>query len=240
MFVAETTLPQISEMSIGHATQFFESLQLTGQRAAIAEKVLKEISERLSFLVNVGLNYLSLSRSAETLSGGEAQRIRLASQIGAGLVGVMYVLDEPSIGLHQRDNERLLNTLIHLRNLGNTVIVVEHDEDAIRAADHVIDIGPGAGVHGGQVVAEGNVDSIMANEDSLTGQFLSGKRKIEVPAERVKGDPAKVLKLTGARGNNLKDVTLTLPVGLFTCITGVSGSGKSTLINDTLFPIAQR
>ncbi|SQK77012.1 Excinuclease ABC subunit A [Tatumella ptyseos] len=240
VFVAETTLPEISEMSIGHATTFFDELQLEGQRAKIAEKVLKEISERLSFLVNVGLNYLSLSRSADTLSGGEAQRIRLASQIGAGLVGVMYVLDEPSIGLHQRDNERLLSTLVHLRDLGNTVIVVEHDEDAIRAADHVIDIGPGAGVHGGQVVAEGDVNAIMANEASLTGQFLSGKRSIEVPAERVKGSPDKVLTLTGARGNNLKNVTLTLPVGLFTCVTGVSGSGKSTLINDTLFPLAQR
>ena len=240
VFVENTTLPTISEMSIGHAMSFFENLKLSGQRAQIAEKVLKEISDRLSFLVNVGLNYLSMSRSAETLSGGEAQRIRLASQIGAGLVGVMYVLDEPSIGLHQRDNERLLGTLIHLRDLGNTVIVVEHDEDAIRAADHVIDIGPGAGVHGGQVVAEGTVDEIMAQEASLTGQFLSGKREISVPPQRVKGDPAKVLKVTGARGNNLKDVTLTLPVGLFTCITGVSGSGKSTLINDTLFPIAQR
>lgn len=240
VFVENTTLPTISEMSIGHAMSFFENLKLSGQRAQIAEKVLKEISDRLSFLVNVGLNYLSMSRSAETLSGGEAQRIRLASQIGAGLVGVMYVLDEPSIGLHQRDNERLLGTLIHLRDLGNTVIVVEHDEDAIRAADHVFDIGPGAGVHGGQVVAEGTVDEIMAQEASLTGQFLSGKREIAVPPQRVKGDPAKVLKVTGARGNNLKDVTLTLPVGLFTCITGVSGSGKSTLINDTLFPIAQR
>ena len=240
VFVENTTLPTISEMSIGHAMSFFENLKLSGQRAQIAEKVLKEISDRLSFLVNVGLNYLSMSRSAETLSGGEAQRIRLASQIGAGLVGVMYVLDEPSIGLHQRDNERLLGTLIHLRDLGNTVIVVEHDEDAIRAADHVIDIGPGAGVHGGQVVAEGTVDEIMAQEASLTGQFLSGRREIAVPPQRVKGDPAKVLKVTGARGNNLKDVTLTLPVGLFTCITGVSGSGKSTLINDTLFPIAQR
>ncbi|WP_208443373.1 excinuclease ABC subunit UvrA [Pantoea agglomerans] len=240
VFVENTTLPTISEMSIGHAMSFFENMKLSGQRAQIAEKILKEIGDRLSFLVNVGLNYLSMSRSAETLSGGEAQRIRLASQIGAGLVGVMYVLDEPSIGLHQRDNERLLGTLIHLRDLGNTVIVVEHDEDAIRAADHVIDIGPGAGVHGGQVVAEGTVDQIMAEEASLTGQFLSGKRGIVVPEERVKGDPAKVLKITGARGNNLKDVTLTLPVGLFTCITGVSGSGKSTLINDTLFPIAQR
>ena len=240
VYLENTTLPTISDMSIGHAMSFFENLKLSGQRAQIAEKVLKEIGDRLSFLVNVGLNYLSMSRSAETLSGGEAQRIRLASQIGAGLVGVMYVLDEPSIGLHQRDNERLLGTLIHLRDLGNTVIVVEHDEDAIRAADHVIDIGPGAGVHGGEIVAEGTVDEIMAEEASLTGQFLSGKREIAVPQERVKGDPSKVLKVTGARGNNLKDVTLTLPVGLFTCITGVSGSGKSTLINDTLFPIAQR
>lgn len=240
VYLENTTLPTISDMSIGHAMSFFENLKLSGQRAQIAEKVLKEIGDRLSFLVNVGLNYLSMSRSAETLSGGEAQRIRLASQIGAGLVGVMYVLDEPSIGLHQRDNERLLGTLIHLRDLGNTVIVVEHDEDAIRAADHVIDIGPGAGVHGGEIVAEGTVDEIMAEEASLTGQFLSGKREIAVPQERVKGDPSKVLKVTGARGNNLKDVTLTIPVGLFTCITGVSGSGKSTLINDTLFPIAQR
>lgn len=191
----------------------FTNLKLSGQRAKIAEKVLKEIGDRLKFLVNVGLNYLTLSRSAETLSGGEAQRIRLASQIGAGLVGVMYVLDEPSIGLHQRDNERLLGTLIHLRNLGNTVIVVEHDEDAIRAADHVIDIGPGAGVHGGEVVAEGPLEAIMAVPESLTGQYMSGKRKIEVPKQRVPANPEKVLKLTGARGNNLKDVTLTLPVG---------------------------
>ncbi|MEI7374789.1 excinuclease ABC subunit UvrA [Dickeya chrysanthemi] len=240
VYVEQTTLPQIADMSIGHAMEFFHNIKLSGQRAKIAEKVLKEIGDRLRFLVNVGLNYLSLSRSAETLSGGEAQRIRLASQIGAGLVGVMYVLDEPSIGLHQRDNERLLETLIHLRNLGNTVIVVEHDEDAIRAADHIIDIGPGAGVHGGQVIAEGTAMQIMAVPESLTGQFLSGARKIEIPAQRVPADPAKVLKLIGARGNNLKDVTLTLPVGLFTCITGVSGSGKSTLINDTLFPIAQR
>ncbi|MGM3174598.1 excinuclease ABC subunit UvrA [Dickeya lacustris] len=240
VYVEQTTLPQIADMSIGHALTFFENIKLSGQRAKIAEKVLKEIGDRLRFLVNVGLNYLSLSRSAETLSGGEAQRIRLASQIGAGLVGVMYVLDEPSIGLHQRDNERLLETLIHLRNLGNTVIVVEHDEDAIRAADHIIDIGPGAGVHGGQVIAEGTATQIMAVPESLTGQYLSGARKIAIPAQRVQGDPSKVLKLIGARGNNLKDVTLTLPVGLFTCITGVSGSGKSTLINDTLFPIAQR
>ncbi|NUA43485.1 UvrABC system protein A [Dickeya solani] len=240
VYVEQTTLPQIADMSIGHAMEFFHNIKLSGQRAKIAEKVLKEIGDRLRFLVNVGLNYLSLSRSAETLSGGEAQRIRLASQIGAGLVGVMYVLDEPSIGLHQRDNERLLETLIHLRNLGNTVIVVEHDEDAIRAADHIIDIGPGAGVHGGQVIAEGTAAQIMAVPESLTGQFLSGARKIEIPAQRIPADPGKVLKLIGARGNNLKDVTLTLPVGLFTCITGVSGSGKSTLINDTLFPIAQR
>lgn len=240
VFVEETTLPEISDYSIGHALDFFRNMKLTGQRAQIAEKVMKEIGDRLKFLVNVGLNYLSLSRSAETLSGGEAQRIRLASQIGAGLVGVMYVLDEPSIGLHQRDNERLLETLIHLRDLGNTVIVVEHDEDAIRAADHVIDIGPGAGVHGGEVVAEGSVEDIMAVAKSLTGQFLSGKREIALPEQRVPADPTKVLKLSGAKGNNLKDVTLTLPVGLFTCITGVSGSGKSTLINDTLFPLAQR
>ncbi len=240
VFVEETTLPEISDYSIGHAMEFFLSMNLTGQRKQIAEKILKEIGDRLRFLVNVGLNYLSLSRSAETLSGGEAQRIRLASQIGAGLVGVMYVLDEPSIGLHQRDNERLLETLIHLRDLGNTVIVVEHDEDAIRAADHIIDIGPGAGVHGGEVVAEGTAEDIMATEKSLTGQYLSGKREISVPEKRVPADATKVLKLIGATGNNLKDVTLTLPVGLFTCITGVSGSGKSTLINDTLFPLAQR
>ncbi|MFV0547836.1 MAG: excinuclease ABC subunit UvrA [Limnobaculum xujianqingii] len=240
VFVENTTLPEISELSIGDAMKFFGALSLQGQRAQIAEKILKEIGERLSFLVNVGLNYLSLSRSAETLSGGEAQRIRLASQIGAGLVGVMYVLDEPSIGLHQRDNQRLLDTLIHLRNLGNTVIVVEHDEDAIREADHVIDIGPGAGVHGGNVVAEGTMEDIMKVPESLTGQFLSGKRKIEIPKQRVAADANKVLKVIGATGNNLKNVTLTVPVGLFTCITGVSGSGKSTLINDTLYPVAQR
>lgn len=240
VFIENTTLPEISDFSIGHAMDFFQNIKLSGQRAQIAEKVLKEIRDRLKFLVNVGLNYLTLSRSAETLSGGEAQRIRLASQIGAGLVGVMYVLDEPSIGLHQRDNERLLETLIHLRNLGNTVIVVEHDEDAIRAADHIIDIGPGAGVHGGEIVAEGTVKDIMVSKDSLTGQFLSGKREIAIPEKRIPADPKKVLKLLGAKGNNLKNVTFNLPVGLFTCITGVSGSGKSTLINDTLFPIAQR
>lgn len=239
VFLDKTNLPMVAEKSIGEALEFFETLELSGQRAKIAEKILKEIRERLSFLVNVGLNYLSLSRSAETLSGGEAQRIRLASQIGAGLVGVMYVLDEPSIGLHQRDNERLLNTLIHLRNLGNTVIVVEHDEDAIRAADHIVDIGPGAGVHGGNVIAQGTAEEIMQVEESLTGQFLSGKQKIEIPAKRMPYDESKVLTLKGARGNNLKGVQLDVPVGLFTCITGVSGSGKSTLINDTLFPLAQ-
>ena len=239
VFLEKTNLPMVAEKSIGEALEFFETLELSGQRAKIAEKILKEIRERLSFLVNVGLNYLSLSRSAETLSGGEAQRIRLASQIGAGLVGVMYVLDEPSIGLHQRDNERLLNTLIHLRNLGNTVIVVEHDEDAIRAADHIVDIGPGAGVHGGNFIAQGTAEEIMQLEESLTGQFLSGKQKIEIPAKRMPYDASKVLTLKGARGNNLKGVQLDVPVGLFTCITGVSGSGKSTLINDTLFPLAQ-
>ncbi|MDO5055024.1 MAG: excinuclease ABC subunit UvrA [Pasteurella oralis] len=239
VYIGSTNLPEVAEKSIGETLQFFTELSLTGQRAQIAEKILKEIKERLQFLVNVGLDYLSLSRSAETLSGGEAQRIRLASQIGAGLVGVMYILDEPSIGLHQRDNERLLNTLIHLRNLGNTVIVVEHDEDAIMAADHIIDIGPGAGVHGGQVVAEGTAKAIMANPHSITGKFLSGIEKIEIPQKRTALDRKKVLKLNGATGNNLKAVNLEIPVGLFTCVTGVSGSGKSTLINDTLFPLAQ-
>ncbi|MFZ7229345.1 excinuclease ABC subunit UvrA [Avibacterium avium] len=239
VFIGETNLPEVSEKSIGEAFNFVDNLTLSGQRAQIADKILKEIKERLQFLVNVGLNYLSLSRSAETLSGGEAQRIRLASQIGAGLVGVMYVLDEPSIGLHQRDNERLLNTLIHLRNLGNTVIVVEHDEDAILAADHIIDIGPGAGVHGGSVVAQGTAQEIMQNPNSLTGKFLSGKEKIEIPKKRTALDKEKILKLKGASGNNLKNVNLEIPVGLFTCVTGVSGSGKSTLINDTLFPLAQ-
>lgn len=239
VYIGSINLPQISEKSIGESLEFFQGLTLTGQKAQIAEKILKEIRERLEFLVNVGLNYLSLSRSAETLSGGEAQRIRLASQIGAGLVGVMYVLDEPSIGLHQRDNERLLNTLIHLRNLGNTVIVVEHDEDAIREADHIIDIGPGAGVHGGQVIAQGTTKEIMANPNSITGKFLSGEEKIEIPKKRTALDKSKLLKLKGATGNNLKGVNLEIPVGLFTCVTGVSGSGKSTLINDTLFPLAQ-
>ncbi|EEX67551.1 excinuclease ABC subunit A [Vibrio metoecus] len=238
VFINDTALPTIVELSIADALTFFQELKLDGQRAQIAEKVMKEINDRLQFLVNVGLNYLNLSRSAETLSGGEAQRIRLASQIGAGLVGVMYVLDEPSIGLHQRDNERLLQTLTHLRNLGNTVLVVEHDEDAIRMADHVIDIGPGAGVHGGMVVAEGNIDEIIANPNSLTGQYLSGVKKIAVPTERTPRDASKTVELKGAVGNNLKNVDLSIPVGLFTCVTGVSGSGKSTLINDTFFKIA--
>ncbi len=238
VFIGDTTLPEIVELSIAEALQFFQELKLDGQRGQIADKVMKEINDRLHFLVNVGLNYLNLSRSAETLSGGEAQRIRLASQIGAGLVGVMYVLDEPSIGLHQRDNERLLQTLVHLRDLGNTVLVVEHDEDAIRSADHVIDIGPGAGVHGGHVVAEGTMQDIIDNPHSLTGQYLSGVKEIEVPKQRTPIDKKKVVEIIGATGNNLKNVTATIPVGLFSCITGVSGSGKSTLINDTFFKIA--
>ncbi|UIJ40517.1 excinuclease ABC subunit UvrA [Vibrio kanaloae] len=238
VFIGDTTLPEIVELSIADALQFFQTLSLSGQRGQIAEKVMKEINDRLHFLVNVGLNYLNLSRSAETLSGGEAQRIRLASQIGAGLVGVMYVLDEPSIGLHQRDNERLLQTLVHLRDLGNTVLVVEHDEDAIRCADHVIDIGPGAGVHGGHVVAEGTMQDIIDNPNSLTGQYLSGVKEIAVPEKRTPIDKKKVVEIVGATGNNLKNVTATIPVGLFSCITGVSGSGKSTLINDTFFKIA--
>ncbi|MFM2629061.1 excinuclease ABC subunit UvrA [Vibrio chagasii] len=238
VFIGDTTLPEIVELSIADALQFFQELKLDGQRGQIADKVMKEINDRLHFLVNVGLNYLNLSRSAETLSGGEAQRIRLASQIGAGLVGVMYVLDEPSIGLHQRDNERLLQTLVHLRDLGNTVLVVEHDEDAIRCADHVIDIGPGAGVHGGHVVAEGTMQDIIDNPNSLTGQYLSGVKEIEVPKQRTPIDKKKVVEIIGATGNNLKNVTATIPVGLFSCITGVSGSGKSTLINDTFFKIA--
>ena len=240
VFIQDTTLPAIAEMSIAGAYEFFENLDLAGQKAQIAEKILKEILDRLRFLVNVGLNYLSMSRSADTLSGGEAQRIRLASQIGAGLVGVMYVLDEPSIGLHQRDNERLLKTLTHLRDLGNTVLVVEHDEDAIREADYVVDIGPGAGVHGGQIIAEGQLDDILKSEQSLTGKYLSGREKIEIPTARnaVKND--QWLTLEGATGNNLKSVDLKIPTGVMTCVTGVSGSGKSTLINDTFYKIAQR
>jgi excinuclease ABC subunit A len=227
-------------MSIADAYQFFKTLSLQGQRAAIADKILKEIMDRLQFLVNVGLNYLSLERSADTLSGGEAQRIRLASQIGAGLVGVMYVLDEPSIGLHQRDNERLLNTLRHLRDLGNTVIVVEHDEDAIREADYVVDIGPGAGVHGGEIIAQGQLEDIMNCEASITGRYLLGTEKIEIPEKRTPTAKRPWLTLAGATGNNLRDVSLKIPTGLMTCITGVSGSGKSTLINDTFYRIAQR
>lgn len=237
VYIDERTLPEIVRMPIGEAKAYYDQLALTGKQGEIAEKILKEIRQRLSFLVNVGLDYLSLERSAETLSGGEAQRIRLASQIGAGLVGVMYILDEPSIGLHQRDNDRLLETLRHLRDLGNTVIVVEHDEDAVRMADHVIDIGPGAGVHGGRVIASGTPQEVMDNPASITGQYLSGVRCIEVPQKRHAVDPTKLLRLTGATGNNLKNVTLEIPVGLMTCVTGVSGSGKSTLINATLYPI---
>ena len=238
VFIADTPLTVITEQSISESLAFFQGLSLTGQKGQVAEKILKEINDRLGFLVNVGLNYLNLSRGANTLSGGEAQRIRLASQIGAGLVGVMYVLDEPSIGLHQRDNERLLGTLIHLRDLGNTVIVVEHDEDAIRAADFVVDVGPGAGVHGGQIIAQGTVNDILACKNSLTGKYLSGKECIEIPKKRHEFDHKSVVELKGASGNNLKNVDLVIPTGLMTCVTGVSGSGKSTLINDTLYKLA--
>lgn len=238
VFIDQHTLPQIVKKPIGESLEYFEQLHLTGKQGEIAEKILKEIRERLQFLVNVGLEYLSLDRNADTLSGGEAQRIRLASQIGAGLVGVMYILDEPSIGLHQRDNERLLNTLVHLRDLGNTVIVVEHDEDAIRLADYVIDIGPGAGVHGGEIIAAGKPAEIMSNPNSVTGQYLSGAKEIAIPKKRHPVDTKKMLNLKGATGNNLNSVDLQIPVGLFTCITGVSGSGKSTLINNTLYPVA--
>ena len=239
VFVADHALPALTARSIDDALAFFETLKLTGWRGEIAQKIVKEIRERLSFLNDVGLNYLTLDRQADSLSGGEAQRIRLASQIGAGLVGVMYVLDEPSIGLHQRDNERLLGTLTRLRDLGNTVIVVEHDEDAIRMADHVLDIGPGAGVHGGEVVAQGTVQDMLDAPRSVTGQFLSGARAIEVPKQRRQPiDDDSWLHLNGASGNNLKHVDLAIPAGLFTCVTGVSGSGKSTLINDTLFRLA--
>ena len=233
--VAGRTLPEITALPVGSSQEFFGSLHLQGRRGEIADKVMKEIGERLNFLVNVGLDYLSLDRSAETLSGGEAQRIRLASQIGAGLVGVMYVLDEPSIGLHQRDNQRLLNTLIHLRDLGNTVIVIEHDEEAIRCGDYVVDIGPGAGVHGGRIVSQGTPEQIIADGHSLTGQYLSGRESISLPGTLFSRDKNRLLVIEGATGNNLREVTVDIPVGLMTCVTGVSGSGKSTLINDTLY-----
>jgi excinuclease ABC subunit A len=238
VFVDGRTLPSITSMPVGDAEAYFNALELTGRQGEIADKILKELRARYRFLVDVGLNYLTLNRSAETLSGGEAQRIRLASQIGAGLVGVMYILDEPSIGLHQRDNERLLRTLIHLRDLGNTVLVVEHDEDAIRNADHIIDIGPGAGVHGGEVVVSGTMQDVIDSSRSLTGAYLSGERSIAVPATRHAAKPKHNIRISGARGNNLQNVTLELPLGLLTCVTGVSGSGKSTLINGTLYPLA--
>jgi excinuclease ABC subunit A len=238
VFINETSIDQIVHRSIGDALAFFENLELTGNRAEIADKIVKEIHARLGFLVNVGLNYLSMDRSAETLSGGEAQRIRLASQIGSGLVGVMYVLDEPSIGLHQRDNDRLIGTLTHLRDLGNTVIVVEHDEDAMHHADYIVDIGPGAGVHGGEIVAEGTIDDTKNNPNSLTGKFLSGKEVIAVPKTRQKNNKKTQIKIIGATGNNLKNLSVDIPIGVLTCVTGVSGSGKSTLINNTLYPAA--
>ncbi|WP_372738122.1 excinuclease ABC subunit UvrA [Neptunomonas sp.] len=238
VYIDQHTLPDLVTMPIGASLEYYQNLKLAGKQGEIADKILKEIRLRLSFLVNVGLDYLSLDRKADTLSGGEAQRIRLASQIGAGLVGVMYILDEPSIGLHQRDNERLLKTLIHLRDLGNTVIVVEHDEDAIRLADYVIDVGPGAGVHGGEIVAYGTPDEVINNKNSLTGQYLSGIKSIAIPDKRHPFDHSKTLTVAGATGNNLQNVTIEIPLGLMTCITGVSGSGKSTLINNTLYPLA--
>ncbi|QYZ65814.1 MAG: excinuclease ABC subunit A [Gammaproteobacteria bacterium (ex Lamellibrachia satsuma)] len=237
IFILDQNLPRLTALPIGKALGFFSTLELPGKRGKIASKIVSEIEQRLSFLANVGLDYLTLDRSAETLSGGEAQRIRLASQIGAGLVGVMYVLDEPSIGLHQRDNERLLKTLNYLRDLGNTVIVVEHDEEAIHMADHVVDIGPGAGVHGGRIIAEGTAAQITENTESLTGQYLAGVKSIAIPDSRTPSDPERQLQVTGARSNNLKSVDLSIPVGTFCCVTGVSGSGKSTLVNDTLYPV---
>ncbi|MDD2769198.1 MAG: excinuclease ABC subunit UvrA [Methylococcus sp.] len=240
VFIGDTNLPGLTHLPVRRVLEFFDGLELSGRRGEVAAKIVKEISARLRFLINVGLDYLSLDRSADTLSGGEAQRIRLASQVGAGLVGVMYVLDEPSIGLHQRDNQRLLDTLIRLRDIGNTVIVVEHDEDAIRLADHVVDIGPGAGVHGGQVIAQGTPEDVMAAPESLTGQYLSGQRRIAVPAERNPPDAERRLTVRGAGANNLKSLDVSIPVGLLVCVTGVSGSGKSTLVNDTLYPAAAR
>ena len=238
VLIADRSLAQLTGLPVGKALEFFRGLDLPGKRGEIGSKVINEIAQRLEFLANVGLDYLTLDRSADTLSGGEGQRIRLASQIGAGLVGVMYILDEPSIGLHQRDNGRLLTTLTRLRDLGNTVIVVEHDEEAIRSADHVVDIGPGAGVHGGEIISQGTAEEIASDPGSLTGRYLSGELRIEVPRQRIAPDPARTLRLLGARGNNLKQVQLEIPVGTICCVTGVSGSGKSTLINDTLYPIA--
>ena len=235
VFIDTMSLPEVAALPVGRAHDFFKELQLPGSRGEIASRITKEISQRLAFLVNVGLDYLSLDRTANTLSGGETQRIRLASQIGAGLVGVMYVLDEPSIGLHQRDNERLLNTLNYLRDIGNTVIVVEHDEDAIRSADHVIDIGPGAGIHGGEIIAQGTPEQVIANPASLTGQYLSGQKQITMPLRRIPPNPERQCQIFAASGNNLDHVDASIPVGLMTCVTGVSGSGKSTLINDTLY-----
>ncbi len=238
VFIMDRSIPEITGLAVNDALAFFDQLKLSGWRGEIADKIVKEIGDRLRFLADVGLEYLALNRSAETLSGGEAQRIRLASQIGSGLVGVMYILDEPSIGLHQRDNQRLLGTLAHLRDLGNTVIVVEHDEEAILTSDHVLDLGPGAGIHGGQVIAQGTPAEILASEESLTGQYLSGRRQIELPATRLTADPQRMLSIQGASGNNLKQLNVDIPLGLMTCVTGVSGSGKSTLINDTLYRAA--
>ena len=240
VFIGQTNLPTVTDMPVGEVKQFFEQLTLPGKRGEIASKIVSEIGERLTFLVNVGLDYLTLARSADTLSGGEAQRIRLASQIGAGLVGVMYILDEPSIGLHQRDNDRLLATLTRLRDLGNSVIVVEHDEEAIRAADYVLDIGPGAGVHGGEIVAQGTPEDIMNSKNSLTGQYLSGRKKIALPEVRKTYDKKHLISLRGASGNNLQHIDVDIPIGLMTCVTGVSGSGKSTLINDTLLKLTSK
>ena len=240
VFVGNQPVHRLTAMPIESSLDFFESLSLPGHQGEIGERIIREISERLRFLVNVGLEYLTLDRTAETLSGGEAQRIRLASQIGSGLVGVMYILDEPSIGLHQRDNQRLLDTLFHLRDLGNTVVVVEHDEEAIRSADHIVDLGPGAGVHGGRIVAEGSLDQVLEAPESVTSQYLRGTQRIDVPDERTENDPDRQLTITGAAGNNLDRLDISIPVGLLTCVTGVSGSGKSTLINNTLYPAMAR